>query len=290
MRVRHPSLFFQRADFDRHYERRPFIIRHDLAEHPLFTFERLAELARRLPQENVELNAGDVPATLLEGRPPRHGLDAEQTLSRIQENSTWLGLKKVEQVPEYRELIDAILDRLQPAIAPHYKHTYCREGFIFVTSPRSTVPFHMDPEHNFLFQIQGGKSFTIFDRSDRDVVPEQEIEKHYGQENRKLVLEPELAGRGQRIHLQPGDALHVPINAPHFVQNDDAVSVSFSVTFRSRAADRREMVYALNHKLRRLGLDPTPFGVSFVKDQLKLGAHRAYNLVDRLTRRARATF
>jgi ribosomal protein L16 Arg81 hydroxylase len=285
MRPRPPSLSFKAADFHSHYERKPFLIAHDLGEHPLFSFERLADLARRLPEENVELNAGDVPHTLVDGRKPQHGLSPEQTLQRIRECRTWLGLKKVEQVPEYRELIDGILDRLQPLIEARFPRMYRREGFIFVTSPRSTVPFHMDPEHNFLFQIRGGKFFTIFDRSDREVVPEQEIERHYSQENRKLVLEPEHLGRGQRIHLVPGDALHVPINAPHFVENDDEVSVSFSVTFRTRAADRRELVYMLNHKLRRLGVTPTPFGVHPQRDRLKQVSYRAWGLASRARER-----
>ena len=281
MHPRPPALTYKPADFTDHYERRPFLIGHDLAQHPLFSFERLADLARRLPEENVELNAGDVPTSLVDGRKPHHGLSAEQTLARIHECKTWLGLKQVEKVPEYRDLIDAILDRLQPLIEPRFPRMYRREGFIFVTSPRSTVPFHMDPEHNFLFQVRGGKTFTIFDRADREVIPEQEIERHYSQENRKMVLEPELAERGQRIHLAPGDALHVPINAPHFVENDDEISVSFSVTFRSRAADRREMVYMLNHQLRRLGVDPTPYGTSPHRDRIKLHAFRAISLASR---------
>jgi ribosomal protein L16 Arg81 hydroxylase len=276
MNLPRPRLDFDPNLFERHYERRPFFLRHDLAEHPLLSVPALLDLARRLPPGNVELNAGDVPTSLAEDRRPAHALTAEETLHRIRECKSWLGLKQVEQVPEYRFLVDALLDQLEPMIDPLFPRMYGRAGFIFVTSPRSTVPYHMDPEHNFLFQIRGGKTFTIFDKTDRELVPEMEIERHYTRDNRKMVLRPEHRPRGCPIPLAPGDALHVPINAPHFVENDGEVSVSMSVTFRTPRSDRREVIYVMNHNIRRLGLAPTPFGASRARDLVKLGAYRAY--------------
>jgi hypothetical protein len=261
----------------RDYEKRPFLIKHHLAEHPLLSMERLMVLAGQLDPADVELNAGDVPVSMVGERRPDHGLTPEAVLQRIGECRTWLGLKKIAQVPAYRALIDEVLDQLQPLIDPIFPGMYGREGFIFVTSPSSLVPYHMDPEHNFLLQIRGGKTFTIFDKADRQLLPEEEIERHYSDENRKMVLDSALESRGQRIALRPGDALHVPINAPHYVQNDAEVSVSLSITFRSPGADARQVVYQLNRRLRALGITPAPYGSSPARDRLKLGAYRAYS-------------
>ena len=39
------------------------------------------------------------------------------------------------------------------------------EGFLFVSSPNSTTPFHLDSEDNFFVHIHGEKFFTIFDNT-----------------------------------------------------------------------------------------------------------------------------
>ena len=35
-----------------------------------------------------------------------------------------------------------------------------REAFIFISSPNTVTPYHMDPEYNFLLQIRGTKDHS----------------------------------------------------------------------------------------------------------------------------------
>ena len=270
---------FDARDFAEKYERQPFILKHNLVNHPLFSYEKLIEAANRLPDEDIEFNAGDVDIVAPEGKKPDHELTPEETINRIREAKTWLGLKKIRQLPEYAELLDEILDALQPHIEPHYPGMHNREGFIFITSPNSTVPYHMDPEHNFLVQIQGDKYFTIWDKADRDILPEEEIEHHYGQTNRKMVLPESAKNRGKTIHLQAGDAMHVPINSPHYVRNGDEVSISLSVTFQTPKSLQREIIYRVNRNIRKAGFSPTPYGTSTAADGMKLTTYRLYHLL-----------
>jgi hypothetical protein len=65
------------------------------------------------------------------------------------------------------------------------------------------------------------------------------------------------------------------VTAPHWVKNGDQVSVSFSITFRSRRSERRAQVYCMNAQLRRRGIRPSPFGASALSDFLKQLALRA---------------
>ena len=44
--------------FAKDFNLRPFSVRHRLVDHPAFTLERLVELARRMPADRVEYNAG----------------------------------------------------------------------------------------------------------------------------------------------------------------------------------------------------------------------------------------
>jgi hypothetical protein len=47
------------------------------------------------------------------------------------------------------------------------------------------------------------------------------------------------------------------------------VSISLSITFRSRASERLEHVHEFNGQLRRLGLHPKPYGASDRSDRVK---------------------
>src|SRR6185503_6233667 len=148
------------------FNKRPFVIGHELSGHPLFSLTRLVQLARRLPTDRVEHNPGDVPVTLDPERTPHSGLSIEETIRRIEVCRAWMVLKNVEQDPEYRPLLDACLDEIgvhSELLAPGMR---IREGFIFISSPGAVTPYHMDPEHNFLLQIRGAKTVHMFDGND----------------------------------------------------------------------------------------------------------------------------
>ncbi len=285
MATPHVQIEFDPADFGRLYERMPFFIRHTLADHPLFSIEQLIELARTLPSDLIEFNAGNVPRSLPQVKKPDVSLTAEETLRQIVDCKSWLGLKRIQLVPEYRALVDELLDQVQPFVERQYPGMYRREGFIFVTSPHSTVPFHMDPEHNFLLQIRGHKAFTAFDKTDRRVVTEEDLEFNYTQGHRRMELRPEIEALGHTFMLAPGMGLHVPISCPHHVENHSDVSVALSITFATPRADRRAAVYKVNRHLRRMGIQPMPYGASAWWDSIKGAVGLAYGAARQALRR-----
>lgn len=258
------------ADFNH----RPFPLRHDLTGHPAFTLERLIELARRLPPNLVEYNAGDLPITQDPTATPRTGLSIEETIRRIAECRSWMVLKRVEVDPEYRKILDDCLDQIAP-IVPGMRG---RQAFVFISSPGSVTPYHIDHEYNFLLQLRGEKAITIFDRS---MLTELEIERFYRGEHRNLVYDEAKASLGRTFELKPGDGVHVPVNAPHFVKNGPEVSVSFSVTFRTPDGDRRSSVYWVNQRLRQLGLAPRPVGRTPMVDRAKYLGYALYKRLQR---------
>src|SRR3954469_5108321 len=87
------------------FDRRPFLIGHKLAGHPLFELSRLIQLSQILPAANVEYNAGDIPINQAPHSTPRNGLSAAETLRRIVQCKSWMVLKYVEHDPEYRALL-----------------------------------------------------------------------------------------------------------------------------------------------------------------------------------------
>lgn len=254
---------------------RPFPVRHGLSDHPAFRIERLIALARRLPPESVEYNAGDLPITQDPRHTPRTGLSVEETIQRIAECRSWMVLKRVEVDPEYRRVLDECLDQIAP-LAPGMR---TRRGFIFLSSPGSVTPYHIDHEYNFLLQISGRKTMSIFDRT---VVSEQELERFYRGEHRNLVFSNHHGCTARTFDLGPGDGVHVPVNAPHYVLNGPEVSVSFSITFRTPEGDRRSAVYVVNDRLRRLGLTPRAVGTAPIVDGAK---YLGFSLYQRALRR-----
>ena len=261
--------------FRRDFNRKPFLIHHDLANHPSFTLPQLIALARRHPEKYVAHNAGDV--SVAEGlyQGPSTGLSVEETIRRIEECRSWMVLKRVEEDPEYRELLDQCLDQIQPLSEPLYPGMRSREAFIFISSPNSVTPYHMDPEHNFLLQVRGRKSVHMWDPSDRSVLSERELEEFFASgESINLKYKAEIQSRASVFELTPGMGLHFPVTVPHWVQNGDGVSISFSITFQTPWSDRRAALYTANHGLRRLGINPAPVGRSSIRDSAKFFTYR----------------
>ena len=280
-----PPLGIDPARFRARFDREPFVVHHRLSDHPLLALPRLIELARTLPEDRVEYNAGNVPVSLDPARTPRTGLSIDETIRRIEECRSWMVFKNVERDPDYRALLDACLDQVREHSEPIEPGMDRREGFIFVSSPGSVTPYHMDPEHNFLLQIRGRKQVSLFDGEDRTVLSELELEKFYARGHRNLVFDDVKQRQAHVFELTPGDGLYFPVTWPHWVKNGPEVSVSFSITFRTASSDRREVLYHVNERLGRLGIRLPPVGRSKLADDAKYHAFRAMARARRLLRR-----
>lgn len=246
-----------RVTFGAAYPDRPVKLTHGLASHPLLDLDALADLAERMPAQSVEYNLGQLPLGVRAEDMPTNGLTLGQTIRTIETNGSWAVLKNVERDPAYGGLLDMALAELEPIVARKTGPMVHREAFIFLSSPRSVTPFHMDPEHNILLQIRGLKVMTVFPADDEDLVPPQQSEEFHAGGHRNLPWRDEFLARGTPFALASGDAVHVPVKAPHFVKNGDAVSVSLSVTWRSERSVAAGELHCLNGLLRRRGLPTT---------------------------------
>jgi hypothetical protein len=263
------------ATFNAHFDRTTFLLPHHLCGHELFSLARLVELSKRLPAAQVEYNAGEVPVGLDPARTPRNGLSPEETIRRIAECRSWLVLKNVERDPEYRLLLEACLAEVRAISTRLTEGMRDPHAFIFVSSPGAVTPYHMDPEENFLLQIRGTKTMSVFDRADRSVVSEPQIERFFTGAHRNLTWREDFQRRARTFDLRPGVALHVPFASPHWVQNGPEVSISFSITFNTRASMRTLHAHQMNARLRRWGVVPVPVGRSALRDSLKQLISRA---------------
>jgi hypothetical protein len=287
-----PSLIdIQGAEFKENLWRKGFKVNHNLCGCPELQLPSLVDLAQRLPSEHVVYYSGEVDVNQPDPyKRPRNGLCAADTIRQIEESRSWMALRHIEADPQYKALLEGVLEEVYAAAGCTVSGTHREAGFIFVASPNSITPFHIDDEHNFLLQIRGSKEISIWDPMDRAVISEECVEnklqlwKGEGYHN-SLPFEDSFQPRASVFHLDPGGGVYFPVGAPHWVKNGPLVSISFSVTFRSAESRRQATVYFMNRKLRKLGLDPVPPGQSGWRDSVKFGmfeaGHRTAGLVGR---------
>ena len=264
-----------RAAFAKLYPEEAGVVTHRLVGHPLFELEALVRLAGRMRPADVERNLGDLPIGVDPDAVRGNGLSVADTIRSIEDNGSWMVLKFVEQDPEYSALLDTVLGEIAPLVAPATGAMLKREGFVFVSSPGAVTPFHFDPEHNILLQLRGAKVMTVFPAGAHGPAgPEQHERFHLGG-HRNLPYRDGFKKQGTPHALSPGQAIHVPVKAPHWVKNGPEPSVSFSVTWRSEWSYREADAHGFNSLTRRAGITPRAPGRYPEQNRAKSLAYRA---------------
>lgn len=250
-------------------------VRHRLTDHPLFALPRLLQLAQTLPSKYVRINSGAVPVHATPDQIPGTGLSVEESFRRLEDSDTRIMLKAIDLDPEYRALLYSCIGELEALGHPCTRRISSRVGYIFISAPNMTTPYHMDPEINFLLQIRGKKTFFILPGDDRAVLTEEDIELFYSGLHDSLPFKEEARPRAVPFEMAPGDGVHVPVNHPHWVTTANEVTISFALTLETEATHRRGAIYAVNNIMRRRGLKPAPYGLSPARDYFK---HQGYRL------------
>jgi len=182
----------------------------------------------------------------------------EEALHRIESCGAWVTLHQAQEDPEYGELFHACMREFEALTGVDFvKVMKVEDALIFITSPRRVTPYHIDRECNFLLQIRGEKNLYVFDRNDPDVLPVNEVERFWAVDNNAAVYKPQFQNRATTYRLVPGNGVHIPVNNPHWVQNDDNVSISLSVNFTWKDWERAN-IHRANFLLRKLGISPRP--------------------------------
>lgn len=244
-----------RTAFAASYPEVPHVLPHRLIDHPLFELDALARLAESLPDRSIEYNRGDLPIGV-DGKPDRPALGIGDTIRGIAEAGSWAVCKNIEQEPRYAALLAELLEELRPLVEARTGRLMMPQAFVFVTSPEAVTPYHFDPEHNILLQLRGTKTMTQFPAGDTRFAPDEVHEAYHTGGARELTWRDEMAAAGREFRIGPGEALFVPVMAPHFVRNGSEPSVSLSITWRSEWSFAEADARAFNRVLRRAGLRP----------------------------------
>ena len=264
---------------------------HALADHPLLQIDALVELGKRQQARNlVRTHSSDATAgTSFADAPKLHPNEraAATTLADIANARAWMSLLNVQADPTYRAFIDEILDEVRPVVDLKDAGMCYRAGWIFVSSPNTVTPFHMDHEHNFIMQIRGTKRLYTWEPFDRETVSERAQELFHDSHSRDLVTwREDHRGRARVLELVPGLGGYMPSTSPHMVENGPEPSVTISFTYYTDSTRRRELLYRGNAALRRIGIEPTPVGASLGRDRVKHAVLSSFTSAKNLVRRA----
>lgn len=282
-----PWLQFDDREFRTSYNERPFLVRHRLSDHPLFTFNALAALCRRLPAKQVPFRFGVVPddADFDDSLARFRGaLTLDDALDHLEQHQAYIAIYNAEADATYRPVIEGLLgeiaghtERIEPGL--NWYSTY-----VFISARDSVTPYHMDREMNFLLQIRGSKTVKLWDPCDDEIMSPIEKDKLLSG-SRRPTYKTSFDRKAMTFELAPGLGVHHPFIAPHLVKTGRELSISLAITFRTHRSDIWTDAHRFNHLLReRLGLAPVSVGRIALVDTAKAGLMRlsrqARKLVD----------
>jgi hypothetical protein len=264
-----PVIEGEQSVFQEKFNRMSFQFSHYLADHPLFDLPRLIEVAKGMTRPDVYFDAGEVRVNQRWNEVPATELTPDQLIERIENAGAWILLKRANRDPRYAAILNQGLSDAAKLVGAAYPtRTFRHSAVILVTSPNRVTSYHIDPDCNFLCQIRGEKVIHIFDRYDREILPEQELERFWAVDNNAAIYKEQFQNRARSYELKPGVGVHIPVNAPHWVKNANNISVTLAMIFQfpeSVLANK----YRWNYYLRKFGLTPTPPGHSRIRDALK---------------------
>ncbi len=250
----------------------PFMLKHGLADHQLFTLPRLIELAKSMPRDSIEYNSGKVAVGVKPEDVPKIDMPAEAVIKSIETANAWMVIKRVERDPAYMALLEQFVREANEAAGRKSTDYSDLEGFIFVSSAKATTPFHVDMEENILIQIKGDKFVRTFDNDDRSLISEENLEySPAGHRNRHY--EEHFETRATLHSMKPGDAVHMPYTVPHWVSTGNSYSISMAMTWKTPDVVRMNKIRFMNGSLRDYGLPQRAPGAVPAWDAAKVVGH-----------------
>lgn len=263
------------------WSKAPVNARHRLNEHPLFSFEALAELIDGYPRQHYALvhmgPQGSARKTWREG--DIGGLKGTAVIDAIRKGRMWLNLRNVSQVDaRYRELLDEAFAEAGRNLGGY--ETYNRSSGILISSPNAQVYYHCDLPGQSLWQIHGKKRVYVYPNTPPFVTPEQLENIALYEVEVDMKYDPTYDKDAQVFEIAGGEMLHWPLNAPHRVENLDCLNVSMTTEYWTEAIRRKQMINMANGILRhKAGVAPKSRSIDgpafWAKAALQAGVKRA---------------
>ena len=276
--------------FDR-LDRTAFSFSHRLLGHPALTLDNLERVLPALPREQVFYSSGllkesdDLDRAHVDHQ---NGLSLKQTIETIRTSDSYIMVRSPETDASFDPLFRDLKGDVESLMRSRGVGSRAIDSmlYLFIASPNSVTPFHIDRYSTFLMQFSGSKEVCVFPQWDERVVTASDCEAYMAGTGRRPVWRAEAEPLASRFKFKPGDALHIPFMAGHLVRNGaDEVSISMSIIFNTAETMAQIKALMLNQRLRsrlgRFGLAPSPVGHDPARDHFKA---RLWNAGTRVAR------
>jgi len=254
--------------FREKFNRACFEVSHQLANHPLFEFGRLFELLK-VEKSKIYWDMGDVKVNQKWKDIQNSNCSVDEAFSQIEKSQAWMVFRSIQRDPEYKALVKSYVDEIEERSGLDFKRfVKMKDAIIFVTSPGRKTTYHIDRECSFLLQIRGNKVMYTFDKDDRAITTDQELEEYWTVNNNAANYKEQYQNRAQEWQLVPGNGVHIPVGSPHWLKNGNDVSISLNINVHMHDFVRAN-VYRANYYIRKAGFKPAPPGKSKLGDVVK---------------------
>src|ERR1700730_15408605 len=184
-------------------------------------------------------------------------LNPAQAIDRLKTESVRILLKRPQDYDSrFQELLDGLTEQVVSLSGGLKTDRIVRlVSSIFLPSAKTLTPFHFDPSAVFFFQIAGEKIYHVYPPR---ALTEPEMEQFYF---RGLVdiAQVDLNRRDPKLehvfNLSAGKGLHQPQNAPHWVETNADISISYSFFFETLSARNINRTRGFNYYARKIGAD-----------------------------------
>lgn len=290
------TCFDDRIDLTR-LDREGFKLTHRPMGHPNLDLANLARVIPSLPTNQVRysnnlLSVADNFESTFAQRP--RDVSINETFERLREGNAYIMVSHLEAAESFRDIYADLRHDVQEMLKARGLKPRLFDSmlYLFIASPNSVTPFHIDRYSTLLLQFRGRKQVSVFPQYDERIVSAKHCEDYVTYENTKLPWQDDLNHLGTCFDFAPGEALHIPFVAGHHVKNGaDDISISMSIIFNTEESMRWRRAMAFNHLMRpwlgKMRVTPTPVGTSARRDQLKAagwkmvaGAKRILNVAN----------
>jgi hypothetical protein len=247
----------------------PLLLKHRLHQSPLFSEAALGEVIDRYNRNNSRYllsHMGSIDSKRQDWKEYRIGhMPGAKLIERIRHERLWISLHDMNKQAgaEYQRLLDSIFEEIH-ALVPDLPRTFQRTCAVLISSPGAQVYYHFDISGQTLWQIQGTKKVWIYPATEPFLVPERldmvTAFRESFHDEATQVYQPWMDEyaydfrRNGDLTLYPGEMVYWPLNAPHRIQNDDQLSISFTTEFFTRAIKAHQRASTANGILRSFGV------------------------------------
>ncbi len=271
-----------------HMDQAAFKFTHKLIGHPALSLENLAKVLPGLKERVVYskdlLSVGDDFEGTFKNSSKEKSL--EEVIDTLRTSNAYIMVNGPEADPSFHDLYQQLVRDVEVLMrrVGVGKKAIDSKLFLFIASPNSVTPFHIDRYSTFLMQFRGSKQVSVFPQWSEQAVSSQNREAYVAYANTKLPFNDEIDACGTCYDFAPGEALHIPFIAGHHVKNGpDDVSISISIIFNTEQSMAWRKALRFNFTARKmlapLGLQPEAVGLKPLRDRLKAQAWATFTRV-----------